>query len=201
MLLSTPIRLGNSSAGSLATGQPTGRPLRRGSDGLRRWIRRTLSRGYSSVGVYVPAWPPPVPPVPPPMPPALVAAVSRIPAGRRIVHCRRYPTARFTDSWTSLSNRLRLKDAAIPCPAAKSNSACALATSRRWGSKIWTGAKASCPSRAARGGERGNWPCRRGAAARAEYLRRGRPVTACRRVFVRHTVPEGTALNEWFSSG
>lgn len=29
----------------------------------------------------------------------------------------------------------------------------------------------------------------------AEYLRRGRPVTACRHVFVRHTVPAGTALS------
>jgi integrase/recombinase XerD len=29
----------------------------------------------------------------------------------------------------------------------------------------------------------------------AEYLRRGRPVTACRRVFVRHTLPVGTAIS------
>ena len=31
----------------------------------------------------------------------------------------------------------------------------------------------------------------------AEYLRRGRPVTACRQVFVRHTVPVGTAISRY----
>ena len=29
----------------------------------------------------------------------------------------------------------------------------------------------------------------------ADYLRQGRPLTACRRVFVRHTLPVGTAIS------
>ena len=47
-----------------------------------------------------------------------------------------------------------------------------------------------------KGGGRGNCPCQRGSAvAIAEYLRRGRPATACRRVFVRHTLPVGMAIS------
>ena len=196
MLLSIPTRTGIPQRQVRRWAYPLGRPSLRGSDRLRRWIRSPLSPRYSPGGGHFPTQPPPIPPAPWPL---RTGAGGRCPAHPPLV-VGSAPADDVRRPASPVPGRLRPFDPdgsprlchgplpGQPGPAPGEVAAMCLED------LDWRGGILRIAS--GKGGRARELPLSEGiGCAIADYLRQGRPLTACRRVFVRHTLPVGTAIS------